>query len=175
MIEDTTSTDTSNNFGPLAGLRVVDWTMWQFGPVCSMMLADLGAEVIKVESLDGDHARQFHTVSGTSSTLPGGLNAYFESLNRQKKSIAVDLKNPTGLEIIRKLVKKSDIFVQNFRNGVAERLGLGYEELKEINPTIIYGAATGYGPRGPDSDKPAFAYTGEARSGSLWWARTRRW
>ena len=170
MSEDTTSTDTSNNFGPLAGLRVVDWTMWQFGPVCSMMLADLGAEVIKVESLDGDHARQFHTVSGTSSTLPGGLNAYFESLNRQKKSIAVDLKNPTGLEIIRKLVKKSDIFVQNFRNGVAERLGLGYEELKEINPTIIYGAATGYGPRGPDSDKPAFAYTGEARSGSLWWA-----
>ncbi len=69
-----------------------------------------------MESLDGDHARQFHTVSGTSSTLPGGLNAYFKSLNRQKKSIAVDLKNPTGLEIIRKLVKKSDIFVQNFRN-----------------------------------------------------------
>ena len=67
-----------------------------------------------MESLDGDHARQFHTVSGTSSTLPGGLNAYFESLNRQKKSIAVDLKNPTGLEIIRKLVKKSDIFVQKF-------------------------------------------------------------
>ena len=163
-------TNSTNPHGPLSGTRVIDWTMWQFGPVCSMMLADLGAEVIKVESLDGDHARQFHTVSGSSSALPGGLNAYFESLNRQKKSLSLDLKSPSGQEIMRKLVKESDVFVQNFRQGVAERLGLGYEDLKGINPKLIYGSATGYGPNGPDSGKPAFAYTGEARSGSLWWA-----
>jgi crotonobetainyl-CoA:carnitine CoA-transferase CaiB-like acyl-CoA transferase len=161
---------TNGKKGPLDGLRVIDWTMWQFGPVSTMMLADLGAEVIKIESLDGDHARQFHRVSGARTVLPGGLNAYFESLNRQKLSLAVDLKNPKGVEIIYKLAEKSDVFVQNFRSGVAERLGLGYEDLRKRNPMIIYGAATGYGPKGPDAHKPAFAYTGEARSGSLWWA-----
>ena len=161
---------TNESKGPLDGMRVLDWTMWQFGPVSTMMLGDLGAEVIKIESLDGDHARQFHRVSGSSSVLPEGLNAYFQSLNRQKKSIALDLKNPKGVEVLYKLVEKSDVFVENFRQGVAERLGLGYEDLKKINPKIVYGAATGYGPKGPDSHKPAFAYTGEARSGSLWWA-----
>ncbi len=153
--------------GPLDGIRVLDWTMWQFGPVSTMMLADLGAEVIKIEPLDGDHARQFHRVSGAQTMLAGGLNAYFQSLNRQKKSLAIDLKKPRGVEVIYDLVKKSDVFVQNFRKGVAERLGLGYEDLKKHNPDIVYGAATGYGPEGPDSHKPAFAYTGEARSGSL--------
>ena len=156
--------------GPLDGMRVVDWTMWQFGPVSTMMLADLGADVIKIESLDGDHARQFHRVSGASSVLPEGLNAYFESLNRQKLSMAIDLKHPKGIEIVHRLVGKSDVFVENFRSGVAERLGLGYDELRKHNPALVYGSATGYGPKGPDSDKPAFAYTGEARSGSLWWA-----
>ncbi|MCH8061929.1 MAG: CoA transferase [Chloroflexi bacterium] len=164
------ASDANGKVGPLDGLRVIDWTMWQFGPVSTMMLADLGAEVIKVESLDGDHARQFHRVSGASSMLPEGLNAYFESLNRQKFSIALDLKSPRGTEIMYKLVKKSDVFVQNFRQGVAERLGLGYEDLKKQNSQIVYGSASGYGPKGPDSGKPAFAYTGEARSGSLWWA-----
>ncbi|MCI0790501.1 MAG: CoA transferase [Chloroflexi bacterium] len=156
--------------GPLDGIRVIDWTMWQFGPVSTMMLADMGAEVIKVESLDGDQARQFHRVSGAATVLPGGLNAYFESLNRQKLSVALDLKNPRGTEIMYQLAKKSDVFIQNFRQGVAERLNLGYEDLHKQNPMLVYGAGTGYGPKGPDSGKPAFAYTGEARSGSLWWA-----
>ncbi|MCH8309287.1 MAG: CoA transferase, partial [Chloroflexi bacterium] len=155
----------TGKIGPLEGLRVIDWTMWQFGPVATMMLADLGAEVIKVESLDGDHARQFHRVSGAASTLPGDLNAYFQSLNRQKLSLAVDLKTPRGQEIMYRLVEQSDVFVQNFRKGVAERLGLGYEDLVKRNPMIVYGAGTGYGPNGPDSVTPAFAYTGEARSG----------
>jgi crotonobetainyl-CoA:carnitine CoA-transferase CaiB-like acyl-CoA transferase len=156
--------------GPLDGIRVLDWTMWQFGPVSTMMLADLGAEVIKVESLNGDDARQFHRVSGASTQLEGGLNAYFESLNRQKKSIALDLKHPKGVELLYELVAKSDVFVQNFRKGVAERLGLGFADLVKHNPRIVYGSATGYGPNGPDAAKPAFALTGEARSGSLWWA-----
>ena len=156
--------------GPLSGIRVIDWTMWQFGPVSTMMLADLGADVIKVESLDGDHGRQFGRVGGVLSDLPEGVNAYFEGMNRNKRGIALDLKNPKGLEIMRKLVAKSDVFVENFRKGVAERLGLGYDDLAEINPRIIYGSASGYGPEGPDSTKPAFALTGEARSGALFWS-----
>ena len=156
--------------GPLSGIRVIDWTMWQFGPVSTMMLADLGADVIKVESLDGDHGRQFGRVGGVLSDLPQGVNAYFEGMNRNKRGIALDLKNPKGLEIMRKLVAQSDVFVENFRKGVAERLGLGYDDLVAINPRIIYGSASGYGPEGPDSAKPAFALTGEARSGALWWS-----
>ena len=164
------SNGSSGKTGPLDGIRVVDWTMWQFGPVSTMMLADLGAEVIKVESLDGDLGRQFNRVAGASSVMPGGINAYFECLIRQKKSIAIDLKNPKGLEVMCKLAGKSDVFVENFRNGVAERLGLGYADLIKHNPMIVYGSASGYGPQGPDSSKPAFALTGESRSGSLFWA-----
>ena len=155
--------------GPLSGMRVIDWTMWQFGPVSTMMLADLGADVIKVESLDGDHGRQFASVAGVANRLEG-TSAYFESLNRNKRGIALDLKHSKGLEVMLKLADKSDIFVENFRQGVAERLGLGYEDLKKRNPSLIYASATGYGPKGDDSNKPAFALTGEARAGSLWWA-----
>ena len=163
------SNDNNGARGPLAGMLVIDWTMWQFGPVSTMMLADLGADVIKVESLDGDHGRQFATVAGVANALDGS-SAYFESLNRNKRGIALDLKRPKGLEAMLKLVAKADIFVENFRQGVAERLGLGYDDLTERNPALIYASATGYGPKGDDSGKPAFAMTGEARAGSLWWA-----
>ena len=127
--------------------------------------------MIKVESLEGDHGRGFSRVSGVGSDVFGTASSYyFECLNRQKLGIALDLKRPKGLEVMCRLVEESDVFVQNFRQGVAERLGLGYDDLKRRNPRIIYGSATGYGPDGPDSGKPAFALTGEARSGSLWWA-----
>ena len=155
--------------GPLDGLRVIDWTMWQFGPVSTMMLADMGAEVIKVESLDGDHGRQFGRLGGIVSDLPQGINAYFEGMNRQKLGIALDLKSADGVEVMYKLVAKSDIFVENFRKGVAENLGLSYQDLTRYNEDIIYASASGYGPEGPDSGKPAFALTAEARAGALWW------
>ncbi|MCI0437564.1 MAG: CoA transferase [Chloroflexi bacterium] len=161
---------TNGKAGPLDGIRVIDWTMWQFGPVSTMMLADMGAEVIKVESLNGDDGRQFGIVGGINSDLPEGVNAYYEGMNRNKRGIALDLKHPKGREIMYRLVEKSDVFVENFRKGVAERLGLGYEDLVKLNPTIIYGSASGYGPEGPDSIKPAFALTGDARSGGLFWA-----
>ncbi|MCH2506149.1 MAG: CoA transferase [Dehalococcoidia bacterium] len=154
---------------PQDGLRVIDWTMWQFGPVSTMMLADMGAEVIKVESLDGDHGRSVGRSVGLDSTLPNGASAFFEGLNRQKLGIAVNLKTPEGVEIMYKLAVKSDIFVENFRKGVAERLSLGYEDLIKHNENIIYASASGYGPKGPDAGKPAFALTAEARSGALWW------
>ena len=122
-----------NQQGPLSGIKVLDWTMWQFGPVSTMMLADLGAEVIKIESLDGDHGRQFGQVSGVGSDAYEGLSSnYFEVLNRQKLGMAINLKHEKGKEIVQALVKQSDVFVQNFRQGVAERLGLGWEKLKEI-------------------------------------------
>ena len=112
--------------------------------------------MIKVESLDGDHGRQFASVAGVVAGLEGS-SAYYESLNRNKRGIALDLKHPKGLEVMLKLVDLSDIFVENFRQGVAERLGLGYEDLKERNAEIIFASATGYGPEGDDSGKPAFA------------------
>ena len=156
--------------GPLAGMRVIDWTMWQFGPVSTMMLADLGAEVIKVESLEGDTGRRLSITNGVNADLGNGVNAYFSALNRQKKSIAIDLKQAKGRDLMYELAKQSDIFVQNFRQGVAERLELGYDDIVKHNPQIIYGSASGYGPNGPDASKPAFALSGEARAGSLFWA-----
>ena len=162
----------SNGYkGPLDGLKVIDWTMWQFGPISTVMLADMGAEVIKVESLDGDHGRQFGQIMGINTELADGVNAYFESMNRQKLGIALDLKNPRGLKILHKLVAESDIFVENFRKGVAERLGLGYEDLLKHNEKIIYASASGYGPKGPDSAiSPPWSWRlrqGQVRCGGL--------
>ena len=156
--------------GPLDGVRVIDWTIAQFGPVSTMMLADMGAEVIKLESLDGDSGRQVERVGGYNSGMPDGMSAFFETLNRQKLGVALNLKHPRGVEVMRELVKRSDVLVQNFRQGVAERLGLGYDDLTEYNPQLIYASASGYGPEGPDSNRPAYDLTGEARSGALWWS-----
>ena len=154
--------------GPLAGLKVIDWTIWQFGPVAAMMLGDLGADVIKVESLQGEPGRALFTVSGIDRSLPGGRNSYFEANHRNKRAIAVDLKSPDGVEIVRRLVADADVFLQNFRKGVAERLGLGYEDLRENNPRLIYGSGSGYGPQGPDAEKPALDTVGQARSGLMY-------
>ncbi len=151
---------------PLEGLRVIDWTIWQQGPVCSAMLGDLGAEVIKIEQRDsGDPGRGIVKMSGLD--LGARPNFYFEANNRNKKSIAVDLKKSAGREIIYQLAAKSDIFVQNFRLGVAGRLGLDYEALRRHNPRLIYASATGYGPEGPESGDPSFDQLGLARSGIM--------
>ena len=154
--------------GALQGIKVIDWTIWQFGPIASTMLGDLGADVIKVESLDGDPGRTVFAAGGVDRSLPGGRNAYFEANQRNKRSIALDLKQPEGIEVVYKLVCDSDVFVQNFRKGVAERLGLGYEKIREINPMIIYGSGSGYGPEGPDSDLPALDSAAQARSGLMY-------
>lgn len=154
--------------GPLSGMKVIDWTIWQFGPVAAMMLGDLGADVIKVEALDGEPGRGLFTVSGIDRSLPGARNSYFEANHRNKRAIAVDLKKPDGVEIVRRLVADADVFLQNFRKGVAERLGLGYEDLKETNAKLIYGSGSGYGPEGPDAAKPALDTVGQARSGLMY-------
>jgi crotonobetainyl-CoA:carnitine CoA-transferase CaiB-like acyl-CoA transferase len=158
----------TNMDGPLKGIRVLDWTIWQQGPVATVMLADLGAEVIKIEERDkGDPGRAIMAVAG-GPTERGGRNFYFEANNRHKKSIALDLKRPEAQEIVHKLAAQSDVFVQNFRKGVAKRLGLDYETLRALNPKLIYANSTGYGPEGPDSAEPSFDYLGQARSGVMY-------
>ncbi len=153
--------------GPLDGIRIIDWTIWQQGPVATQMLADLGAEVIKIEERErGDPGRGIAAIAG-SATGKGGRNYYFEANNKHKKSIALDLKRPEAREILYRLAAQSDIFVQNFRKGVAARLGLGYPELRARNQRIIYASASGYGPDGPDSGEPSFDYLGQARSGIM--------
>lgn len=152
---------------PLEGIRVVDWTIWQQGPVAAVMLGDLGAEVIKIEQREsGDPGRGILKMSGID--LSDRPNFYFEANNRNKLGMAIDLKNPEGRDIVYRLVEKSDVFVQNFRLGVAERLGLGYDDLRQRNPRLIYASATGYGPLGPEAGEPSFDQMGLARSGFMY-------
>jgi len=155
---------------PLEGCRVLDWTIWQQGPLASMMLGDLGAEVIKIEDRrTGDPIRGLMGSMGNIGGMKAMAqrNAYFEHCNRNKKSITLDLQKPKGKEILYKLVEKSDVFIQNFRKGVAIRLGLDYKTLRQHNPKIIYATASGWGPKGPDVDRPSFDFTGAARSGIM--------
>jgi crotonobetainyl-CoA:carnitine CoA-transferase CaiB-like acyl-CoA transferase len=151
---------------PLEGIVVLDWTIWQQGPVCSAMLGDMGADVIKIEQRGtGDPGRWILGAGGQdTSDKP---NWYFEANNRNKRSITLDLKKPEAIEVVHALVEKADVFVQNFRKGVAGRNELGYDTLRKINPKLIYASATGYGPEGPDSAEPSFDHLGLARSGIM--------
>src|SRR3989304_2679034 len=153
---------------PLEGIRVIDWTIYQQGPVASAMLGDLGAEVIKIEEPQrGDPGRGMAGVMGISTNLPGGKNYYFETNNRNKKGITLDLKKPRALEIVQRLVERSDVFVHNFRQGVEERLGVDYQSLCRYNPRLIYAVASGYGPQGPESRRPSVDPVGLARTGFM--------
>ena len=158
---------TEESNGPLKGIKVLDWTMWQFGPVASSMLGDMGADVIKIEALDGDVGRALARFNNSMVTLEGDRNAYFETCNRNKRGIAIDLKTAEGREIAYRLVKDADVLIENFRNGVAERLGMDYETLKKINPKLVYGSASGFGPKGPDAELPSLDGCGQARAGLM--------
>ena len=109
MDKDSNTKSTENKMprGPLSGIKVIDWTLWQFGPVAAMMLGDLGADVIKVEPLTGEQGRAMFTLSGIDRSLPGGRNSYFEANQRNKRSIALDLKQPEGVDVVRNLVSES--------------------------------------------------------------------
>jgi crotonobetainyl-CoA:carnitine CoA-transferase CaiB-like acyl-CoA transferase len=155
--------------GPLHGLRVIDLTRMLAGPYCTMLLADLGADVVKVEPLDGD---------GTRTTGPfaedDGLRAYggyFQSVNRNKRGIALDLKQEPGRAVLMRLAEGADVLVENFRTGVMDRLGLGYETLAQANPRLVYAAVRGFGdPRtgeSPYRDWPAFDVTAQAFGGFM--------
>jgi crotonobetainyl-CoA:carnitine CoA-transferase CaiB-like acyl-CoA transferase len=152
---------------PLEGIRVLDWTIWQQGPVATMMLADLGADVIKIESRDGGDPGRALLSSGGVDMNSQVESAYFEGNNRNKRSITLDLKRPEARQIVHQLAAASDVFAHNFRKGVPERLGIGYEDLKPHNEKLIYAVASGYGPEGPDSGDPSFDLMGQARSGLM--------
>ncbi len=150
--------------GPLEGIKVLDWTQWQMGTVATAMLAEFGADVVHIENrLTGDAGRGL--TFPTIGELPAGRTAYFETNNRGKRSLAIDLLKPGGREVIYHLVSKADVFVHNFRQGVPEKLKLDYDTLCQYNPDIIYAAASGYGPKGPEAREPAFDMIGLARSG----------
>lgn len=152
----------SDSPGPLAGVRVIDWTVWQHGPVAGAMLGDLGADVIKIEARDGgDSGRSMLAFEDT------GTSPYFEVNNRNKRSIAIDVKKPEGVMLVRQLAAKSDVFIQNFRPPIAEKLGLDYETLRSDNPMLVYGAGSAYGPKGPERSARAYDLLGQARSGLL--------
>jgi len=146
---------------PLTGIKVLDLTRVVSGPFCTMFLADFGADVIKVETLDGDPSR----VAGI--TMEGAENPYFVNLNRSKRSITVNMKNEEGKHIIRRLARAADVLVENFRPGVMDRLGLGCDELKKLNPRLIYAAISGFGKTGPYKDRPAFDFIAQAMSGFM--------
>lgn len=149
--------------GPLDGIRIIDWTIWQQGPVAGAMLGDLGAEVIKIEERErGDGGRQMFVLPEGDGASP-----YWEMNNRNKKSVAVDLKKPEGVELVRQLIAKSDVFIQNFRPSVADRLGLDYESLSAVNPGLIYASASAFGAIGPERSARAYDLLGQARSGLL--------
>jgi len=144
--------------GPLDDIRVLDFTHVYFGPYCTMVLADLGAEVIKVEPPWGEVARFY-------PPLVGGVSPVFLYFNRNKKGIVLNLKHPKGREITLELAKRSDVLVENFKPGTMEKLGLGYEDVKRVNPRIIYASLSGFGLSGPYSKRPSFAPMGSAMSG----------
>lgn len=145
----------------LENIKVLDLSRVLAGPYCTMLLADMGAEVIKVEApKTGDDSRQF-------GPYIEGESAYFMSVNRNKKSITLNLKSEEGKKVFWDLIKKCDVVVENFRPGTMEKLGLGYDEIKKVNPQIIYAAASGFGHSGPYSKRPAYDAVVQAMGGIM--------
>jgi crotonobetainyl-CoA:carnitine CoA-transferase CaiB-like acyl-CoA transferase len=145
--------------GPLAGVRVVDLTAMVMGPYCTQILADMGADVIKVEPPEGDNTRYI-------SVGPApGMSGVFVNVNRGKRSVVVDLRSQEGKTTLRKLVAKADVFIHSMRSKAITRLGFGYEDVAAINPTIVYTNCYGYGRRGPDRDLTAYDDTIQAECG----------
>ena len=149
----------ANPDGPLKGVRVVACSTAQAGTVPYMLMADLGAEVIKIEAPAGGDA------SRVQSVLPGHPSSFFETNNRGVKSLTLNLKTPEGRQILRKLVARADIFGQNFRPSAAEKNGFGYEELKKVNPKLVYVSISGYGPKGPHAHLPGTDFMAQALGG----------
>jgi crotonobetainyl-CoA:carnitine CoA-transferase CaiB-like acyl-CoA transferase len=154
--------------GPLKGLTVLELSTVLAGPYCSMVLADLGADVIKVEPPDGDATRGYGPPwVATNDGSNERVAAYFLAVNRNKRSIRIDLRQEQGIEIVRRLVAKSDVLIENFRPGGMSKLGLDEKALTAFNPNLVHLAITGYGPDGPDADKPGYDFIAQAVGGLM--------
>ena len=147
---------------PLSGVRVIDVTQIMAGPFCTMLLGDMGADVIKIEKPDGgDDIRR------SGPPFVAGDSAAFLNIGRNKRSVVIDIKTPEGSNIVRRLARAADIFVQNLRPGRIEGFGLGYDDLRAVNPSIVYATITGYGRTGPYKDKPGFDLMAQGMSGIM--------
>lgn len=146
---------------PLSGLKVIDYSHFLAGPFMSRALSALGAEVIKVERPTEGDAGRAHPY------LINGQSGYFLQQNMGKKGLCINLRDPRGLELLHKLVETADIFVENYRPGALDRLGLGYAQLSALNPKLIYCSVSAYGHTGPDSERPGFGLIAEAKSGAM--------
>jgi formyl-CoA transferase len=167
--------------GPLTGLRVLDLSTVLAGPYCAMLLGDLGAEVIKVEPPTGDPTRLYGPpyvgVAESGASYPDrdpradpgyrGESAYYLSINRNKRGLALDLRTPAAREALRRLIARSDVLIENFRAGAFDRMGFTDAELERLNPGLVRLSITGYGPRGVDADKPGFDFIIQATSGLM--------
>ncbi len=147
--------------GPLAGFQVLDFSSVVSGPLCTQILGDLGADVIKVETHKGDSTRMM------GPPFRGGLTPIFTQFNRNKRAVQLDLKNPDGLAVAVRLAASADAVIENFRPGVADRLGIGYEALSASNPGLVYVAISGFGPDGPYRDHPAYDTVIQGLSGFM--------
>jgi len=147
-----------NPTSPLAGIRVLDFSIMLAGPYCARLLADVGADVIKIEPPEGDDMR-------LRTPLRDGNSTYFGQLNAGKRSLALDLKSAEAIKLVHQLVAETDVVVENFRPGVMDRLGLGYEALRQINPRLIFCSISGYGQTGPAAERAAYAMIVHAESG----------
>jgi crotonobetainyl-CoA:carnitine CoA-transferase CaiB-like acyl-CoA transferase len=150
--------------GPLTGVRILDFSQYLAGPLAAAKLGDLGANVIKIERIDGEGGRN----AAAAGCRIGGESPTFMALNRSKRGIALNLKNAEGVAIARQLAKQSDVVIENFRPGVMSRLGLDYETLRAENPRLIYCSASGYGPVGPLAERPGQDLLAQALSGLAW-------
>lgn len=147
--------------GPLRGIRVVEFCQVMAGPFCGQLLADMGADVIKVEKPEGDDTRRM------GPPFIGGEAAAFLAVNRNKRSIVLDVKRPEGRRLMERLVATADVFIENLRPGTCERLGLGYERLSQINPRLVYCSISGFGQTGPYRERGGFDLIAQAMSGLM--------
>ena len=153
--------------GPLAGIRIADCSTVLAGPLCTMILADLGADVVKVEPPEGDATRGWGPPWVGDEAAGARTAAYYLAVNRNKRSIRLDLRQPAGLEVLGRILASSDVLVENFRVGGLERLGLGDDVLEAINPDLIHLAISGFGPDGPDAAKPGYDFVVQAVGGLM--------
>lgn len=154
---------------PLDGIRVVECAIFHAGPGASAIMGDMGAEVIKIEEPGiGDPLRSLMRIGSIPFELPGGRNIFFEGSNRNKKSVTADLMTEKGQKIVKQLVKKADVFLTNMRRPAVKKMKITYNDIKKVNPKIIYASVSAYGAKGPQRDQGGFDYQGQARSGLMY-------